>query len=81
MLLVHCGQTVGWIKKLLGMEVDLSPGDIVLDADPAPPTERATPKYGSQFMDAGRAACVRKPWPISIVAKLLDGSGYHLVQR
>ena len=26
----------------LGMEVDLGPGDIVLDGDPAPPTERAT---------------------------------------
>ena len=24
------------------MEVDLGPGDIVLDGDPAPPTERAT---------------------------------------
>ena len=27
---------------LLGMEVGLSPGDIVLDGDPAPPTERGT---------------------------------------
>ena len=40
--LEHCGQTVGWIKMPLGMEVGLGPGDIVLDRDPAIPTERAT---------------------------------------
>jgi len=39
--LVYCGQTVGWIKMPFGMEVDLSPGYIVLDGDPAPPTEGA----------------------------------------
>ena len=40
--LVYCGQTVGWIKMPLGTEVGLGPGDIVLDGDPAPPTERST---------------------------------------
>jgi len=37
-LLAHvcCGQTAGWIKTPLGREVDLGPGDIVLDGDPAP---------------------------------------------
>jgi len=29
--LVYCGQTVGWIKMKLGMEVGLAPGQIVLD--------------------------------------------------
>ena len=33
--LVYCGQTVGWIKMELGMQVDLGPGHIVLDRDPA----------------------------------------------
>ena len=33
---VYCGQTPGWIKMLLGMEVVLSPVDFVLDGDPAP---------------------------------------------
>ena len=28
---------VGWIKMPLGMEVGLSPGDVMLDGDPAPP--------------------------------------------
>ena len=35
--LAYCGQTVGWIKLKLGMQVGLGPGHIVLDGDPAPP--------------------------------------------
>jgi len=35
-MLVYCGQTVGWIKMALGVEVNLSPGDFVLDGNPAP---------------------------------------------
>ena len=31
----YCRQTAGCIKMPLGMEVDLSPGDFVLDGDPA----------------------------------------------
>ena len=37
--LVYCGQTVGWIKIPLGMEVGLGPRHcvtVVLDGDPAP---------------------------------------------
>jgi len=33
--LVYCGQTVGWIKMKLGMQVGLGYGHIVLDGDPA----------------------------------------------
>jgi len=33
---VYCGQTAGWIQLVLGVEVGLSPGDFVLDGDPAP---------------------------------------------
>jgi len=40
--LVYCGQTIGWIRMQLGMEVGLVPGHIVLDGDPAPPMERGT---------------------------------------
>ena len=43
---------------LLGREVNLSPGDIALDRDPAPPKRGTGP---STF------------WPMSIVAKELDG--------
>jgi len=38
--LLWCGQTAGWIKMALGLEVVLGPGHIVLDGDPAPPQTR-----------------------------------------
>jgi len=34
--LVYCGQTVGWIKMKLGMQVGLGPGHIVLHEESAP---------------------------------------------
>jgi len=41
---VYCGQTAGWMKLVLGMEVGLSPCDFVLDGDPAPlPQKGAEP--------------------------------------
>ena len=87
----------------LGMEVGLSPGDFVLDGDPASPEKRAQlfhPFFGScllwlnSWMDQDatwyggrpwpRRRCVRwgppkkgtapaSFWPMSIVAKWLDG--------
>jgi len=33
---VCCGQTAGWIKMPLGTDVDIDPGYIVTDGDPAP---------------------------------------------
>jgi len=57
-MLVYCGQKIGWIKMKLGMQVCLGPGHVVLDGDPAP-----------NF------------WPMSVVAKHLDGSRCHLVRR
>jgi len=57
---VYCGQTAGWIKLALGMEMGLDPSHIVLDGDPAPLCQKRTepPNF----------------WPISIVAKRLDAS-------
>ena len=37
---MYCGQTAGWIKMPLFTQVDLGPGHIVLDGDPAPPSHR-----------------------------------------
>jgi len=37
---VRCGQTAGWTKMPLGMEVGLVPGDFVLDGDPAAPPQK-----------------------------------------
>ena len=39
--LVYCGQTVGWIKMKLGVEVGLGPSH-VLNGDPAPPPTKGT---------------------------------------
>ena len=61
--LVYCGQTVGWIKMKVGMQVGLGPGHIVLDEDPAPP-----PKNWAQPPNFR---------PMSIVANHLDGSRWH----
>ena len=51
---VYCGQTAGWMKTPLGMEVDLSPSHIVLDVVSAlrETTTAALPSF----------------WPMSIVA-------------
>ena len=38
----YCGQTAGWIKVALGMEVGLDPGHIVLDGDKAPLPQKGT---------------------------------------
>jgi len=38
---VYCGQTAGWIKMALDMEVSLSPGDFVLDTGPSPSPKKA----------------------------------------
>jgi len=53
---LYCGQTAGLIKIPLGTEVGLVPGDIVLDCDPAPPTESGTaatapPTHTNSWMD------------------------------
>jgi len=72
--LVYCGQTVEWIKMPLGTEVGLGPGHILLDGDPAPLRKGAqnpSPLL-SRFTDAAR-----KPRPMSIAARQLDGSGYR----
>jgi len=64
---VYYSQTAGWIKMVLGMEVGLSPDDIVmLDGDPAP-----SPKRGQSHLPNFQ--------PISIVAKRSDAPRCHLV--
>jgi len=41
---VYCEQTAGWMKTPLGTDVDLSPGHIVLDGNPAlPPKGHSSP--------------------------------------
>jgi len=66
---VYCGQTAGWIKMALGMEVGLSPCDFVLYGDTA-----LTPQKG------GRAS-LHNFRQTSTVPKRLDASRCHLVWR
>jgi len=49
---VHCGQTAGWIKMALGVEVGLiGAGHIVLDGDPAPlPKKGQSPPIFGPFL-------------------------------
>jgi len=59
----------GWIQTKLGMEVGLIPGHIVLDGEPALPT----PEKRGHSSPPLLGTC--------IVARRLDGSRCHLVQR
>jgi len=45
-MLVYCGQTVGWIKMKLGVEVGLGLRQIMSDRDPAPPKGAQPPIFG-----------------------------------
>ena len=65
--LAYCRQTVGWIHMPLGMEVGLGPGHCLRWGPSSPPKGEQQPSPAFR--------------PMSIVAKRLDGSGYHLVQR
>jgi len=49
---VYCGQTAGCIKMPFVMEVGFSPGDFVLDGDPAPYPKRggAHPIFGPRLL-------------------------------
>ena len=56
------GQTVGWIKMKLGVEVGLSPGHIVLDGDPAPLPNRGTaPQFLAHVCCGQTAGWIKMP--------------------
>ena len=61
--LVYCGQSVGWTKMKLGMEVGLGPGHNVLDRDPAPHKGAQPPIFGPRVvakrLDGSRCQLVR----------------------
>jgi len=55
-MLVYCGQMVGWNNMKLGMEAGLSPGHIVLDGDPVPLPKRGTAPQFSAHVCCGQTA-------------------------
>jgi len=70
------GQTAGWIKLALGVEVGLIPADFVLDWDPAPPQKGGGV---TQFPQKGDGTPNFRS--TSIAAKRLHGLRCHLVRR
>jgi len=72
---VYCGQTAAWIKMPLGTEVGLGPDDIVLDGDPI------SPIFGPCLLWPNGWSPLPNFRPMSIVAKRLDGSRWHLAWR
>ena len=61
---VYCGQTAGWMKLVLGVEVRLSPGHFVLDGDPAPSSKRGRrppPQFSAHFYCGQTAGCIKMP--------------------
>jgi len=60
--LVHCGQTVVWIKTKLGKQVGLGPGHMVLDGNPAPPPPKwHSPQFSAHICCGQRAAWIKMP--------------------
>jgi len=48
---ISCGQMAAWIKMSLRTELGLSPGDFVLDGNPAPPPPKGhTPIFGPYLL-------------------------------
>jgi len=60
-MLVYCGQTVGWIKIKLGMEAGLGLGHIVLDGDTAPVKGAQLPQFLAHIYCGQTAGCIRIP--------------------
>ena len=65
---VYCGQTAGWIKMALGMEVVLGPGQIVLDGEPPPlpPKGGTVPRFLAHFYCGQMAGCIKIPLGIEV---------------
>jgi len=63
---VYCGQTSGWMKLVLGMEVGLSPRDFVLDGDPAPLPQRGAPQFSAHFYCDQTAGCIKMPLSMDV---------------
>jgi len=66
--LLYCGLTVAWIKMKLGTQVDLGPGHIVLDGDPAPPPQRSTasPQFSVHICCGQMAGWIKMPLSMEV---------------
>ena len=59
-----------WIRMPLSMELGLSPGDFVLDGDPALPSPKRgqshLPQFSAHFYCVQTAACIKMPLGVEI---------------
>jgi len=78
---VYCGQTAGWIKMVLSMEVGLDPVHIVLDGDTAPLPKKGgrappPPIFGPSYCGQ-TAGCMKMPLGMAVGLRpgdfVLDG--------
>jgi len=53
---LYCGQMAGRIKMPLGTEVNLGPGDVVLDGVAAAPPKRGTAPHFTSYVCYGQTA-------------------------
>jgi len=64
---VCCGQTAGWIKMALGIQVGLGPSHIVLDMAPPPlPKKGADPQFSAHFYCRQTAGCIKMPLSMEV---------------
>jgi len=70
--LVYCGETVGWMKMKLGIQVGLGPGHTVLDGDPAPPQKRHSHQFLADVYCGQMAVCIRIPLGTEVGLRLGD---------
>jgi len=59
--LVYCGQTVGWIKMKLGMEVGIGPGHLELDGDLACPKKGHSLQFSAEVCCGQTAGWIKMP--------------------
>ena len=72
---VYCGQTAGCTKMPLGMDVGLSPGDSVLNGDPAPPPQKgsgAPTQFLAHVYCGQMVVCIRIPLGTEVGLSLGD---------
>ena len=62
---VYCAQTAGWIKMALGVEVDLGPGDIAIDGNPAPPNWHS-PQFSAYIRCSQTARWIKMPLDMEV---------------
>ena len=72
---VYCGQTAAWIKMPRGTKVGLSPGDSVLDGDPAPSPHKeggAPFQFSVHFYSGQTTRCIKIPLGMEVGLSLGD---------